>query len=271
MRARVVSIAMLLVLGAASVPRAAAAAPAAPPKDVPACPSADDAPDPKKLAERTEKLLRGQSMSATVVMSIKTAQWSRKLKMKMLSKGDDYALIKVLEGGPRDTGMMTLKREKQLWNWLPRAGRVMKLPAGMLGDSWMGSDFTNDDLVNGSSMTRDFVTTVEGTVDHAGKKAWRLVLVPKKDAIVVWGRIEALIDRETCLPLEQRFYDERGKLARRMELGDIEQIGWRSFPRRLTIIPGEGGRETSLFYEEVELDIPIPDETFSVHRLQQGR
>jgi len=156
----------------------AAALCAAPAPDAPACPSADDKPNVDLLVQRTETLLRGKSSVAVMSMAIKTPSWSRKIKMKVWARGQDYALIRVLEGGPHEAGMMTLKREKQLWNYLPQAGRVMKLPSGMLGDSWMGSDFTNDDLVNGSSMTKDFDSKVDSTVEVDGHKAWHVTMVP---------------------------------------------------------------------------------------------
>ena len=239
--------------------------------EVPPCPSAEDAPDVAKLVERTEALLEGRTSTAVMVMTIQTPQWKRTLKLQTWSKGDDYALIRVIEGGPRETGMMTLKREKQLWNWLPRAARVMKLPSGMLGDSWMGSDFTNDDLVRGNSMAKDFDATVTGTVLVQGRKAWAISLRPKPSAAVVWGRVELVIDRATCLPLEQRFFDEEDKLARRLELSDVKKVGWRDFPARMTIHPAEPGRSTSIYYEDIAFDVDIPDDTFSLHRLQQGR
>jgi hypothetical protein len=106
------------------------------PADLPPCPSAEETPDVFKLVQRTERVMEGRSSVAVVAMTIKTAAYERTVKLKMWSKGRDFALIRVLEGGPRETGMMTLKREKQLWNYLPQAGRVMKLPSGMMGDSW---------------------------------------------------------------------------------------------------------------------------------------
>lgn len=237
--------------------------------DVPSCPSGEDRPDVNGLVQRTEKLLQGESSIATMTMSIKTPAWSRKLKMKVWSRGKDYALIRIVEGGPRETGMMTLKRERQLWNYLPQAGRVMKLPSGMMGDSWMGSDFTNDDLVKGSSITDDFVAEVA-----ASPEAWKVTLTPKPEAVVVWGRVEMVIDRKTCLPQEERFFDEDGKLARSMRFGGFRQLGWRSFPAEMTVIPapGEnGGRQTSITYEEIQFDVDIPEDTFGLHRLRQGR
>ena len=263
---RLLFIACLFVVGASAV----RAAPTAP-QDVPPCPSNVDKPEVATLMERTQALLQARTTRGTIVMTIQTPAWTRTLKMQTWAKGDDYALIRVIDGGPRETGMMTLKREKQLWNYLPRAARVMKLPSGMLGDSWMGSDFTNDDLVRGSSLTKDFDSLVTGTVDQGGKKAWQLQLVPKKSAVVVWGKVEILLDRQTCLPLEQRFFDEDNKLVRRMEFSDFKKVGWREFPTRMTIHPAEPGKKTSIFYEDVAFDLDVSDDTFSVHRLQQGR
>jgi outer membrane lipoprotein-sorting protein len=243
----------------------------APPKDLPPCPTAEDQPDVAALMKRTERVMDGRSSISVMTMSIKTSSYERSVKMKIWSKARDFALVRVLEGGPRETGMMTLKREKQLWNYLPQAGRVMKLPSGMMGDSWMGSDFTNDDLVKGSSVATDFVAKVDKTVDHDGHKAWFITLTPRPEAKVVWGKVEMLLDRQSCVPLEQRFYDEDGALTRRMSFSDLKPVGWRTFPMKLTVRPAEAGRETSIAYQSVELDVDVPDDTFSLRRLQQGK
>lgn len=248
----------------------AAAAPDAPPPDLPACPSDADAPDVVPLMQRTERVLEGRSSVAVMTMGIKTPSYERTIKLKLWSRGRDFALVRVLEGGARETGMMTLKREKQLWNYLPQAGRVMKLPSGMMGDSWMGSDFTNDDLVRGSSMANDFTAVVNETIERGGRKAWFVTLTPKPGAKVVWGKVELELDRATCLPLEQRFFDEEGALARRMTYSDIKKVGWRSFPMKLTMYPAEKGRSTTMAYESIELDGEVPEDTFSLRRLQQG-
>jgi len=275
LRSLVSSVALATLLAGRAFAAAPAASgspsvPAAPP-EVPACPSAEDKPDVAGLVKRTDQLLTGRSSVATFVMAIKTPSWSRSLKLKAWSQGKDYALIRILEGGPRETGMMTLKREKQLWNWLPQAGRVMKLPSGMMGDSWMGSDFTNDDLVKGSSITDDFESTVAGTVKQDGRDAWHVILKPKPSAAVVWGRVELFVDRKSCLPAQQLFFDEDGKLARKMVFSDFKQVGWRLFPTKMTVTPADPNRETSITYQEIEFDVEIPEDTFGLHRLRQGR
>ena len=232
-----------------------------------ACPSAEEKPDVAMLVQRIEQSTKGASMTGTMKMTVKTPSITRTLKMKLWTKGDDYALVRVVEGGPRETGMMTLKREKQLWNYLPQAARVMKLPSGMLGDSWMGSDFTNDDLVHGSSMAKDFTTTF-----NAGDaSAWNITMTPKESAQVVWGKIEMVVDRKTCTPRSENFYDDAGKLARSMTFADVKHIGDRDFATTMTVATGEAGRPTTITYEDAAFDVAIPDDTFSVHRLEQGR
>jgi hypothetical protein len=247
-----------------------AAEPAAP-SDVPPCPSGVEKPDVAALVRRTDRVLHGRSSVGTMTMTVKTPAWSRKLTFKVWTQGKDYALVRIIEGGPRETGMMTLKREKQLWNWLPQAGRVMKLPSGMMGDSWMGSDFTNDDLVKGSSWIDDFDSAVAGIAQQDGREAWHVVLAPKPGAVVVWGRIEMMIDRQSCQPLVQLFFDEDGKQVRRMLFSDIRQVGWRQLPAKMTVVPAEKDHETSVAYGEIQFDVDVPDDTFSLERLRQGR
>jgi hypothetical protein len=264
-------LAVVIVVLAPSLGLAAEPAPPKAPADVPACPSGEDQPDVAGVVKRFEEVIKGRSSIGTMTMAIKTTAWSRSLKLKIWSQGKDLALIRVLEGGPRETGMMTLKREKQLWNWLPQAGRVMKLPSGMMGDSWMGSDFTNDDLVKGSSLTDEYTSSISGIEHKDGHEVWHVVLKPKPNAAVVWGRVDLLIDRQSCLPVLELFYDEENKVARSMEFSDFRQIGWRQFPAKMTIHPAEAGRETSITYGDLEFDSAIPADTFSLERLRAGR
>ncbi len=261
----------LSLLAVLLVAPAARAAEAKPPPDVPPCPSADEKPDVVALVRRTEQLMDGRSSISVMVMKIVTPSWNRQLKLKVWAKGRDLALVRVVEAGPRETGMMTLKREKQLWNYLPQAGRVMKLPSGMLGDSWLGSDFTNDDLVKGSSIVDDYTAGAPKVVQQDGKSAWHVTLTPKPNAVVVWGKVELVVDRATCVPLAQRYYDEDGQVARQLDFADVRQVGWRAFPGRVTVTPAEKGRQTIITYDSQEFDVDIPDDTFSLHRLQQGK
>lgn len=248
-----------------------ASASSAPPADFPPCPSEVEAPEPARLVRRLEYERQGEASVSLMRMDIKTKSWARALTMKVWSKGRDYALVRVVEGGPRETGMMTLKRERQLWNYLPQAGRVMKLPSGMLGDSWMGSDLTNDDLLHGNSLSRDFDVQLRGPVEHEGRAAWRLELVPKPSAAIVWGKIELVVERASCVPLLERFFDDDGKLARVIRYGELRDIGWRRVPMRMTVKPEGQERETVINYRELDFEAAVPDETFSLHRLQQGR
>ena len=262
---------MTIWLATAALAAVAAAWAAGPPADAVSCPAGADNPDASALVKRFEQLMRGQSMIGTVTMTVKKPSWSRTLKFKVWSQGKDYALVRILEGAASETGMMTLKREKQLWNWLPQAGRLMKLPSGMMGDSWMGSDFTNDDLVNGSSLVDDFASKFEGPAPQGGRAAWKISLTPKPNAVVVWGRVELLIDRGNCDPLAELFYDEDGKLVRTMTFGEYQKIGWRMMPMKISVMPVEAGRETTLTYSEAQFDVPVPASTFSLERLRQGR
>lgn len=147
----------------------------------------------------------------------------------------------------------------------------MKLPSGMLGEGWMGSDFTNDDLVRGSSLVEDYEAKVLGVEKSGEHEVWKIALTPRPDSPVVWGRVEMLIDRKSCLPIKQLFFDEEGEEARRLEYGDFRQVGWRQFPARMTFIPADEERQTSIVYDQIEFDLDIPEETFGLHRLRKGR
>ncbi len=177
---------------------------------------------------------------------------------------------------PKDAGSGFLKLHPNLWMYVPRVERTMRLPPSMMLQSWMGSDFTNDDLVRESSEIEDYDHTLLG-IDpapegHDGLRAYVVEYRPHEDAPVVWGKIVTWIEVEHGTPLRQQFYDEDGVLLREMTFGAIVAVDGRHYPHAWTMRPlDKPGHETSIRVREIRFDEEISDSIFTKRHLTKTR
>ena len=225
--------------------------------------------DAKAIIDRADRLLRGDSSHGTVEMKVTTRRWKRTLVLDIWSEGTDKALIRILE--PRkEKGTATLRVGSQIWNYLPKIDRTIRVPSSMMMGAWMGSHFTNDDLVKESRLIRDYEIELEFSGDRDGVEVYEIDLRPHEDAPVVWGRILYQIRQDDLMPVWSRFYDEHGELKRTMRFSDYQIMGNRMVPARMTLVPADHPDElTELVYRELVFDIAIPRRTFSLAALRE--
>ena len=223
----------------------------------------------RAIVDRVDQLLRGRSSHGTVTMDVVTANWSRSLDLEIWSLGTEYALVRVL--APRkDAGTATLKSGNDIWNYLPRVDRTIKLPPSLMSAAWMGSHFTNDDLVKESRLIEDYDITISFSGERDGVAVWEFLLTPKPEAPVVWGRIEEQIRKGDYMPVWARYYDERGALARTLTFSDYARMGGRLVPARMEVAPADKPDEsTVLRYHELAFDVGLEPSFFSLQRLQR--
>jgi hypothetical protein len=225
----------------------------------------------REILERVDRLLRGNSSRAVVTMEITTEHWARALEMEVWSLGTEYSLIRV-RSPAREAGTATLKAEQEIWNYLPRVDRTIKVPPSLMMGSWMGSHFTNDDLVKESSLVDDFEFEIvfEGLRD--GVQVWEFSLIPKPEAPVVWARVEEQVRQDDLMPTWVRYYDEDDELVRTMLFSDYVTMGGRLVPATMDVIPADKPRErTTLIYHELQFDIDIAESFFSLRNLRARR
>ena len=185
--------------------------------------------------------------------------------------GSDYSMIYILEPA-RDKGTVFLKRQKEIYNWVPSIERTIKLPPSMMMQSWMGSDFTNDDLVQESSVVDDYEHSIirDSVID--GRAVWKLRLIPKPNAAVVWGKIYTYITKEEYLQVRSEFYDEDDELVNIMQGEDIREIGGRILPTRLVMTPvNEPGHRTILLYHQLSFDLKEDQTFFTTQNMKRIR
>ena len=228
--------------------------------------------DAREIIDRVDRLLRGDSSRGVATMEVVTEHWERQMTMELWSLGTDYSLVR-LRAPQKDAGTATLKAEADIWNYLPKVDRTIKVPVSMMGGSWMGSHFTNDDLVKESRLVEDYdVELAFDGEDPEGVAVWEFRLTPKPEAPVVWGSIEYRIRQSDDMPFWAKFYDEDGELVRTMEHGEYTEFDDRTVPGVMTIYPADKPDErTTIRYEELEFDVGLDASFFSLRSLQRRR
>ena len=228
---------------------------------------ATDEAEVVRLLNLTDDIARGESSVATVKMEVKTDRYERTVTLKAWSKGTEKSLV-VIQEPAKEKGVATLKVGDDMWNYLPKVDRTMKVPAAMMGGSWMGSHVTNDDLVKGSRMSEDYTFTLLEKPED-GDDRYVIELVPKPDAPVVWGRVQVVIsDKE--LPVSTEFFDEKGNLVRSMLYQDVRTLDGREMPTTFLVVPADSPEEyTKISYVDIDFDVELTDSTFSLQALKQ--
>ena len=234
----------------------------------------------KGLAEQTEPtieqvllaaddLFRKEHSIVTMEMTVKTARYERNMKMKAVALGTEKTMITILEPA-KEAGTVTLKVDNNIWNYLPKVDRVMKVPAGMMGGSWMGSHVSNDDLVRENRFSEDFdAKFIHVPTDGNAEKIYEIEMVPKEDTAVVWGKIVAR-SRADLLPLDVKYYDEDGTLKRIDKFEDVKDFDGVLLPTKFSVLPQDKeGEYTTMTYTSVDFTTPVSADMFSLQALRK--
>ncbi|MEO1713416.1 MAG: outer membrane lipoprotein-sorting protein [Bacteroidota bacterium] len=228
-------------------------------------------PDPKEIIRKADEKLKGRTNTSTLKMTIVRPSWQREMVMKSWAKGDEYSLILVTSPA-RDKGTAFLKREQEMWNWQPTIDRTIKMPPSMMSQSWMGSDFTNDDLVKQSSIVVDYNHKLLGKETIEGRECYKLELIPLEEAAVVWGKILIWIDTQEYMQMKTEFYDEDFYLVNTMLGKEVKEMGGKLLPSVLEVIPAEEeGHKTVVEYLSLDFDADIKDSFFSIQNMKRVR
>lgn len=221
--------------------------------------------DLRALIREVEDQHTGRSSRARMTMQVKTSHWERNMEMEAWSLERDRFLTRILEP-PKERGVSTLKVEKEVWNYLPKVDRTIKVPPSMMGGAWMGSHITNNDLVKAAHIDEDYdFTLLEET-----EAFWSIQGLPKPEAAVVWGRIVYRIAKAGPVPELVEYYDEDLIEVREIRFDDVQTIGERTVPMRMTVQPLEKPQETTvLHYLQIEFDLPIKEAFFSLGNLKR--
>lgn len=226
--------------------------------------------DIQALVQAAVEYYRGTASIAIVAMTIHRPGWERTMTMKAWTKGQKNSLFTII-APPKDKGNGTLKRGLEMWTYNPKVNRVIKLPPSMMSQSWMGSDFSNNDLAKSDSFVEDYTHTLSSMETHDGKKVYVTKSIPKPEAPVIWG-MQKLKIREDFILLSQEFYDEDFELVKAMTGSQIQMLGGKLFPKVWKMQKADVTDEyTLLVYKELTFKEDLPDRLFTLSSLKSSR
>ncbi len=223
----------------------------------------------REILGRVERLLWGRTSQGLSEMTIITPRWQRTLLMRIWMERPDKTFVRILSPA-KEAGIGSLRIKSEMWNYLPNIERVIKVPPSMMLQPWMGSDFTNDDLVKESSIVNDYTHAILGIEEMEGAQVYKIEAIPKPDAPVVWGKLIYWVRKKDLIPLKQDFYNERGEIIKVMTFTDIRQMGGRIIPTRWEMRSmKKEGNVTIVVLKEMVFDKPINQEIFTLRNLQK--
>ncbi len=225
--------------------------------------------DIDKIVRESDQKFRGTSSEGTLTMTIQRPTWSRSISMKSWSLGTEYSLIYVTAPA-QEKGQVFLKRGNEMWNWVPSIERMIKIPPSMMMQSWMGSDFTNDDLVRESSIVKDYDHKLVGEETIDNYPCYKVELIPHPDAPVVWGKVLMWITKTDYLWLKGEYYDEDGALINTEILSDVKKMDDRVIPTHMEMIPADKkGQKTIMVFENTKFNVPLKEDFFSIQNMRR--
>lgn len=236
-------------------------------------PGMTELPTVDEVMDYLNDLYRSDSSHATMTMEVVTENWSRTLEMESWSEGEDLALV-VIRAPAREAGTASLKTADGLWNYAPRADRMMRVPSGMMSEGWMGSHFTNEDLMRESDYVDDYETTLAWGEEPDGARTIVATSVPLPSAAVVYSRVVYHMRADDWTPLRTEFFDG-DELVRTFVQDQVEVIDGKPIPMRMEIVPHYApGESTVVVYDELELNADVDSGLFTqrgLRRVAQGR
>ncbi len=226
----------------------------------------------RDIVKRADEKFNGEKSGYSVMaMTIVRPSWQRTVEFKSWSLGDDYALT-LITAPAREKGQTFLKRGTEMWNWNPSINRLIKLPPSMMSQGWMGSDYTNDDILRESSVVNDYDHSLEGEEEVDGRLCYRIRLTAREDAGVLWSHQVWWVDKKDFIVLNAELYDEDGYLVRTERGMDLKTMDGRLIPTTIELVPAEqDGQKTVLKITEIKFNINVEESFFSQQNMKSVR
>jgi len=224
------------------------------------------------IVRKADEKFNGEKSSYSVMsMTIVRPGWQRTIEFKSWTLGKDYALA-VITAPPKEAGQTFLKRGSEMWSWNPSISRLIKLPPSMMSQGWMGSDYTNDDILKESSVVNDYTHEIAGEENIAGRLCYKIRMTAKEDASIVWGRQIQWIDKKDFLVLKAELYDEDGYLVRTETGSDIRIMDGRMVTSKIELVPEEEPENKTLIgILEIKFNAPVEESFFSQQNMKRVR
>jgi len=224
-----------------------------------------------EIIQKADEKVRGETNTSVMDMEIIRPTWSRHVAMKSWGKGTDFSMTYITSPA-KDKGQVFMKRKTEMWNWMPVIGRMIKIPASMMSQGWMGSDYTNDDILKESSIVIDYTHKLVGEETIDGFEAYKIEMTPKEDAAVIWNKVYKWITKDEFIQIKSEYYDEYDDLVKSDFSFDFKKMDGRLIPTRIEIVPAdESGKKTVLRILEIKFNIDLYDSFFSQQQMKRIR
>ncbi len=223
------------------------------------------------IRKADEKFNGEKSGIMTMAMTIIRPTWQRTVEFKNWTLGHDYALT-LVTAPAKDAGQTFLKRGTEMWSWNPSISRLIKLPPSMMSQGWMGSDYTNDDILRESSVVNDYKHELIGEENIDGRLCYKIKMVAKAEAVVVWGHQIRWVDKKEFNVMKNELYDEDGFLVRTETGSELKTMDGRIIPSKIELVPSEEpGNKTIIILKEIKFNVPIQESFFSQQNMKNIR
>ncbi len=224
----------------------------------------------REIIEKADEKMRGTETAITeMTITIVRPKWSREMTLQSWSKGEKLSLT-LMKSPAKDKGITFLKRDKEIWNWVPSINRTIKMPPSMMMQNWMGTDLTNDDLIRESSVLNDYEQEIIGDSLIQERQCYKIELIPKPEAPVVWGKIILFIDKTDFIQLRSEMYDEDGYLVNTLNSTDIKEMDGKLLATKMEMSPEDKpGNKTIMAIDDIKFDKPIEDSFFTTQNMKR--
>lgn len=224
-----------------------------------------------EIIQKADEKVRGKTNQSVMEMEIVRPTWKRNISMKGWANGLDYSMT-YITGPARDKGQVFMKRTTEMWNWMPTIGRMIKIPASMMSQGWMGSDYTNDDILKESSIVVDYQHSIAGEETVQGFQCYKIEMLPKEEAAVIWSKVYKWITKDDFIQIKSEYFDEDDELVKSDFGYDFKEMDGRLIPSRIEIVPeGEEGKKTILYIKEIQFDVELEASFFSQQNMKRIR
>jgi outer membrane lipoprotein-sorting protein len=227
--------------------------------------------DPREIISRMDKNMRGDAFYSEMTMETVRPRYTREIGLKSWNLGNDFSLIYVTAPA-RDQGTAFLKRGNEIWNYVPNIDRTVKMPPSMMSQSWMGSDFSNDDLVRGVSTVEDYSHKLLRSESADGHECYVIELIPHPETPVVYEKVIYWVSKQHYLPIRVKNYDEHEELASTIHFREIKKMGGKLIPSIMEMVPADKpGHRTILTTHKADYNISLNQNFFSQQNLRDVR
>jgi len=228
--------------------------------------------DATDIVRKADEKLNGEKSSySQMSMTIIRPAWKRTIEFKSWTLGKDFAMT-LITAPPKEAGQSFLKRGSEMWSWNPSISRLIKLPPSMMSQGWMGSDYTNDDVLKESSVVTDYVHEIVGEENIAGLVCYKIKMTARENASIVWGKQIRWIDKKDYLVLKAELYDEDGYLVRTETGSDIKIMDGRTITSKIELVPAEEPENKTLVeIREIKFNIAVEEGYFSQQNMKRVR